>query len=66
MTSTKIDLTNYSDNELSLQVFNTEIFYKLRVIPPMMLYKHLNRYFKFTGNQWSVLVKDIELDNREQ
>ena len=66
MTSTKIDLTNYSDDELSLQVFNIELFYKQRNIEPLHLHNILSRHFNFTGNQWSVLQKDIVLDSREQ
>lgn len=59
----KTDLTEYSDNELSMHVFNDEGLYRMRNKP--YLKETLDEYFIYTDEQYEVLLQDIEEDNEE-
>lgn len=59
------DLREYSDNELSLLVFNDEGLYRLRRRPLLELNELLNEVFIFSTDQWDVLVRDLEDDSNE-
>ena len=61
---TKQDLTQYSDDELSLQVFNDESLYNLRRWPET-LDEAINNLFTFTNEQYQVLQTDLEDDRTE-
>lgn len=56
------DLTMYSDNELSLQVFNTEYFYTERHYQdkPDYVVALCHEEFIFTDRQLEVLLEDLE------
>jgi hypothetical protein len=58
------DLTNYSDNELSLMVFNTEYFYVERHTPDF-LFALCKEEFYFTAKQMEVLKQDLADDEEE-
>lgn len=53
----KQDLTRYSDEELSLVVFNTERLYKMR--NDSGLIDELSCFFYFTKEQLKVLQDDL-------
>ena len=53
----KQDLTEYSDSELSLMVFNDEGLYRMRRRPGLK--ELLEEYFVFTEEQWEQLENDI-------
>jgi len=59
----KQDLREYSENELSLLVFNDEGLYKMR--DRSCLVETLNDFFIFTDEQLEVLKQDIQDDNEE-
>jgi len=54
------DLTNYSDEELSLQVFNDEGLYNMR--HDTLLHELLSEFFTFTYEQEQVLIQDLHDD----
>lgn len=54
----KQDLTQYSDNELSMWVFNDEYLYKMR--KRSELEDILQEYFIFTPEQFEVLTQDLQ------
>lgn len=56
----KQDLRNYSEHELSLQVFNTESLYKARKAEKFL--EMLAMLYYFTDEQLKVLVEDLEMD----
>lgn len=60
----KQDLTGYSDEELSLHVFNTEYLYCLRHYPAA-LEEAIENLFHFTPAQFDVLLQDIYDDINE-
>ena len=60
---TKQDLTEYSENELSLHVFNDEGLYRLR--RSRDLKSILEDYFIFSDEQWEVLETDLNEDEVE-
>ena len=60
----KQDLTQYSDDELSLQVFNDESLYNLRRYPAALDEAILN-LFEYTNAQYQVLQTDLEDDRTE-
>lgn len=57
----KQDLTEYSDNELSLVVFNDEYLYKLRRSKRSLL-SEIEESFEYTPKQLEVLLNDIDED----
>lgn len=57
----KEDLTQYSDDELSLHVFNCEVLYRLRNHPDALA-EAIDNLFIFTDEQLIVLLKDIDED----
>ena len=57
------DITEYSDQELSLQVFNTEDLYNQRHSKDFMLL--IDERFKYTPSQLQVLIEDLEDDKLE-
>jgi len=59
---TKIDLTGYGDDELSLMVFNDEYLYAERHGDNLV---GLLEDYKFTDTQMSVLKEDLESDLEE-
>lgn len=63
-TLTKTDLTQYSDNELSLLVFNDEGLYKIRHNKFLMAIA-LDTLFIYTDEQYDQLVVDLEEDYEE-
>jgi hypothetical protein len=56
----KQDLTQYSDGELSLHVFNDEYLYRQR--NSRHLKELLNEIFIFTDGQWEELENDLKED----
>lgn len=61
------DLTQYSDQELSLRVFNDEYFYNERDYQCKNDYvlALVNEEFVFTDDQLSVLIQDLNDDRNE-
>lgn len=53
-----IDLTQYSDDELSLHVFNTECLYTSRHDLPVLL-EIVQDNFKYKQEQLDTLLQDI-------
>jgi len=53
------DLKKYSENELSLLVFNTEYLYKLINNKDVLLSKLDSKYI-YSKKQLSILLKDID------
>ena len=64
-TEQKIDLTECSDQELSLQVYNDEHLYNLRYDPFDDLKQLLKRRFLFTGAQLVELLEDVHQEMTE-
>ena len=59
MLDTKLDLTIYSDNELSNQVFNTwDLYYKIGRLQELK--ELLKAGYIFNRTQYKVLLKDIK------
>ena len=54
----RIDLTNYSENELSLITYNTEDIYNMRFQAKFI--DVLKIFYRFTENQLKVLIIDLE------
>ena len=52
------DLTMYSDNELSLQVFNDQYFYS-EIDDPKYLMALVREEFVYTADQMQTLVDDL-------
>lgn len=61
--NTREDLTHYSDDELSLRVFNDEYLYTMR--NRRGLFKILEEQFIYSKVQRNILIEDIEQDNEE-
>jgi len=61
------NLTNYSDNELSLRVFNEEYFYNERNYNNSSDYlvALINEEFTYTPEQMKVLKADLISDKEE-
>lgn len=61
------DITEYSDAELSLIVFNDEDLYKMvrRTYNLRTVREYLEEMFKFNNEQWEDLVETIEADREE-
>ncbi len=59
----KRDLTEYSDNELSLMVFNEEWLYSMRGKPS--LFDTIDEFFIYTDDQLEVLKQDLKDDEGE-
>jgi hypothetical protein len=55
----KQDLTQYSDNELSLRVFNDEVLYSMRKERKGLKFT-LDELFEYTEEQWEILVNDLD------
>ena len=58
-----IDLTNYSEDELSLNVFNDESLYLIRNTEGLK--EELDERFIYTPEQLEVLFADLEDDEEE-
>jgi len=58
------DLTTYTDQELSLKVFNDEVLYKQRHRKDFI--KDLKIFFKFSKDQEEILKQDLFEDLKEQ
>tara|TARA_B100000519_G_C13818074_1_gene238995 strand:+ start:35 stop:286 length:252 start_codon:yes stop_codon:yes gene_type:complete len=59
MLDTRLDLTIYSDNELSNQVFNTwDLYYKIGRLQELK--ELLKAGYIFNRKQYKVLLKDIK------
>jgi hypothetical protein len=57
----KMDLTQYSENELSMLVFNIEFLYNMRRnIKELKL--ELDEIYDYTEEQFEILVNDIKED----
>tara|TARA_R110000823_G_scaffold201784_2_gene332680 strand:- start:7765 stop:7950 length:186 start_codon:yes stop_codon:yes gene_type:complete len=54
----KQDLTRYSDDELSLVVFNTERLYVMRTSVDLL--DEIAMFFYYTPKQLEVLIHDLE------
>jgi len=54
----KVDLTQYTDNELSMVVYNDSGLYSMR--HDSGLISELEEWFNFTPCQLSVLLDDLE------
>lgn len=61
----KNNITEYSDEELSLTVMNDYELYKMRRLPLRHLRATLEEIFIFTSEQWDDLVDTIEADLEE-
>lgn len=61
----KQDLREYSDNELSLLVFNDETLYKLRR-QFLIGTELLDDMFLYTNEQLETLIEDIKQDLEEE
>ena len=59
----KEDLREYTNQELSLRVFNQEILYKHRNNKDLI--ETLNIFFIFTEEQLQILIKDLKEDLEE-
>lgn len=59
----KTNLTSYSENELSLNVFNEESLYRVRHTACLM--DIIDETFEYTEDQKEVLLKDLAEDLRE-
>ena len=61
------NITEYSDAELSLHVFNDEDLYKFvrRTSTLSTIREYLEEIFIFTNEQWEDLVETIEADRAE-
>lgn len=59
----KEDITQYSEDELSLRVFNDEYLYSIR--HKLRLWAEINEMFKYTKEQRNILIDDIRQDNEE-
>lgn len=57
----KVDLTQYSDMELSMQVFNDETLYRMRRRVKDLV-ALLDEYFIYTNEQMKVLKQDLYSD----
>lgn len=57
------DLTDYSDSELSLRVFNDEGLYRMRHRKGFD--EVLDQIFVYTPEQWQELITDLEEDLNE-
>jgi hypothetical protein len=62
---TTTDLTTYTENELSLLVFNTEPLYLLRSNWPALV-QALDELFTYTDEQLQVLNDDVDEDLEEE
>ena len=58
------NLKNYSENELSLRVFNDEYFYNERRNSPFLM-ALIKEQFIYTGRQLEVLLDDLKEDHCE-
>lgn len=58
------DLTQYSENELSLMVFNDEGLYQQRF--SLNIVDTLKEFFLFTKEQEDILISDLFEDLNEQ
>jgi len=56
----KTDLTEYGEDELSLNVMNTEYFYLNRHNSDFI--RELGKHFDYTEEQLSVLIEDLKED----
>ena len=55
-----INLTNYSDDELSPQVFNDEVLYTINKTQSLdVLLDTVNALFIYTAQQHTVLLNDL-------
>jgi uncharacterized protein Smg (DUF494 family) len=61
--NTREDLTHYSDDELSLRVFNDEYLYTMR--NRRGLFTILEEQFIYSKVQRNILIEDIAQDNEE-
>ena len=63
-----IDLRGYSNQELSLEVYNCEYLYFLidheNVDQPALMHE-INQQYLYNGSQFDVLMEDIESDISE-
>ena len=59
----KIDLTEYSDNELSMVVFRNEDLYEMRTQPWFIA--HLRNTYVFTDKQLAYLRLDLDAEESE-
>tara|TARA_R110002096_G_scaffold284983_2_gene478838 strand:+ start:748 stop:972 length:225 start_codon:yes stop_codon:yes gene_type:complete len=59
----RIDITNYSDNELSLLTYNTYELYEIRY--SLVLVDILKRLYRFTDSQLKVLLSDLTSELKE-
>lgn len=62
---TKQDLTDYSDAELSLHVFNDESLYCLRRYPAALA-EAISNLFEYTDEQEATLWEDVAADADEE
>ena len=53
----RIDITSYSDNELSLLIYNTYELYQMRF--SLVLVVVLKKFYRFTDLQLDVLKNDL-------
>ena len=63
VSDTRQDLTEYSDKEMSLLVFNDETLYRMRRSIGFITF--LKELYKATDEQWEVLKEDLKDDENE-
>jgi hypothetical protein len=60
----KTSIKHYSENELSLIVFNTEKLYNIRSNKKELL-KELDSNYLYTNEQLNILISDLNQDKKE-
>jgi hypothetical protein len=60
------NITHYSEDELSLRVFNDELMYRHRNDIKWLKETILDEFFTYTPEQYNVLLQDIEDDQKEE
>lgn len=60
----KQDITEYSENELSLLVFNDEYLYRMRRNRRLLI-ASINDMFEYTEKQLEVLNQDLDDEENE-
>lgn len=59
------DLRHYSDQELSIRVFNEEYLYDMRMGSKKLFIELLDNRFIYSDLQFSILVEDLKQDREE-
>jgi hypothetical protein len=62
------DLTGYTDAELSMLVFNTELYYTCMIEDGLLQVTNMLRLnsVEYTGAQWDMFARDYHADQQER